>query len=449
MESSSSVSPRRCTFADLPSELIVRIAGWLPRKDLRRLKAGDVTPQPRRRISADLANLSVVNQRVRAVLAERVIFKRLDLTRTTYDGLKEILEHRDWLVNVVTNKLQVAVAAALNLYPGRTVYEYDALMADVIAKACKLNHIVLNLSSIGAETRFLAACRVYLTRTLRTISQSNRIDSINLDCARSTADYTYILGLLQSWPNAEKVRCLPVSDTQQAQGSKLHIFVHLWQTAASFPQLRDLYSCIDLLLPSGRFLDGSLLVLPSISTLRYLRLEAMYDTRDACVDAGTVLAQVLQACLQIETFSVDALDFLWLHQDSPARYEVHLPRLRALELRCNTRPDVLLDDHDIELLTRPNSILSASPIRELEIDSLGAARFVCRLMRFDHAALRHLRQLVLHQDISVQLRHLETDVPGTTAEALVAQCTQRGLSILVTHISNYDGMADTMCACCS
>ena len=249
MEPFSSSSSRRCTFADPPSELIVPIAEWLPKKNLRRLDVtGDPISGPIQRISADLANLSVVNQRVRALLAERVIFQRMDLTKTTYTGLEEILEHQGWLANVLTIECPIVVANALNLYPGRTAHEYDAILATVIGRACNLVEIALNMKPSVSFATVPAAERVHLTATLRLISRQNNIARIIIKRAHSAIDHAYIIGMLQTWPQADNVRSIAIHGIPDTLEKRLPSFAHLWQTVASFPRVRNFTGDIDFCL---------------------------------------------------------------------------------------------------------------------------------------------------------------------------------------------------------
>lgn len=111
-------------------------------------------------------------------------------------------------------------------------------------------------------------------------------------------------------------------------------------------------------------------------------------------------------------------------------------------------PDVLMERYEVHDLDRADSILSTSPIRELGIASMATLRLVSRILQFDHARLVHLKQLVLHRDVAVELRR-SSDSIDQMADVLAAQCVTRRLSRLIMHDDNRLGVRVEPCPCCS
>ena len=98
--------PKR-TFADLPNEIIVAIARWLPCKDIKR------EGQARRHVPPDQASLSLLDTRTRAILVRHVLYERLNLKLATYEHLKELRDRPEWLSGVKDFRVCIAVRIRL------------------------------------------------------------------------------------------------------------------------------------------------------------------------------------------------------------------------------------------------------------------------------------------------------------------------------------------------
>ena len=371
--------------------------------------------------------------------------------------MREIYEHREWLANVVTIECPVAVAKASPLHTGRAAIEYDALLANVLTKATKLVEIILNVTLIRAPgwQPWPASECVHLASTLRTISQNTNIGSITINHLVNPADYAHILGLLQVWPCADRVRRVTFINTPGAEPFTSYNFIDLWQALALFPHLRSLSICMNFQAANALQFYGAArssrsgLTLPALSSLRQLHLNRLCEGVYLPSEVD-MLAQVLRACPSLRVLSMDAVDFIVLHQNTGAGEGLSLPHLTKLDLRCGAYSKMTFELDTIMPINRADSFVSTSPIRQLGVDSVGSAFIISHLLDSDQVRLTHLKELVFWQDLGLDTLYPDASDPARKiVRDLADQCKQRGLAKLILHDDNHLGASVTPCHCCS
>lgn len=207
----------------MPSEIIVRIAEWLPKKNLCPPDEDGFYPSRQKlRFSTDLGNFSLGNRRTRALLAEHVIFRQLDLSKTTFDQLQDLYDHREWLSGVWMLTCRVAVARDSHLHIGRSVAEYDALLASVVAKAKKVERITLNLTLSMRTSSAHLKPGIYLSKTVRAIAQLDSVTKLDVEGIQKTSDAYYALGVLQTWPKPGQIQQVTLYNLPDAFEVDLH-----------------------------------------------------------------------------------------------------------------------------------------------------------------------------------------------------------------------------------
>lgn len=154
-------------------------------------------------------------------------------------------------------------------------------------------------------------------------------------------------------------------------------------------------------------------------------------------------------CSSLSTLSMNAYDFILLQEDRSEPHGVMLPHLQSLDLRCNWYDRIHFSCTAVFSLDRSDTILSTSPIQELEMKSIESAVLICRILTFKRATLPSLRQLLFSASCNAILRHDTTEGAQLIAAQLAGHCTRRNLVRLVTHDDNSHGNDEEPCSCCS
>ena len=436
-QKASNVMMKR-TFADLPDEVIVAIAGWLPGKDAER------HGQPVRHQPPDLANFSLANKRVRRLLVAGLLYFRYDLTRASYEHLLELTSHEEWLASIRHIHLPMFLNVASDLHIGRSAHEYDLVLASIMARTHILTAITLDmLYSNQADVLKI----VHLPTTVRATTKVQTISKIvihNLKHSLQHAHaFSFLLGVLQTWSNAEAIKRLSFSSKILIDGEA---YIQLWQTVESFPCLKNVFFMMSVSdfglddLPRSAWL-------PRQNSLQVLNLKAVCGAADD--DAAIeLIIRMLGACPQLSRLTLDALDFIWLQQFKSLPHKICLPRLRILSLRVSSRRADHFKTTSIKALDRSDTILATSPITELQMTSVQSARLICDILRFQRVSLSHLRQLAFCSDFA---KLLQAEVEGTSQSLLLdfaKHCSQRGLRRVIIHDSDYTGADGDQCSCC-
>ena len=377
-----------CRFNDLPDEIIVAIAQWLPLKDIRREE------QPKRHLGADLARFSIVNKRVRILLAERVLFQEYDLTKASYEHLKDLSEYHEWLLGANQVRLPICIPYGSDLHIGRTPTEYDVAMADLISKLSNLTSVILVLPPWPATgTARPSEYEFRLQHMIRAASQLSSINTIeveNIDSTQNAHHVTYLQGVLEVWPHADQITSLNLYSHEELDGPP---YLELLQTANSFSDLRTrtLLTQVEV---DGLKHCPQISPLPASHAVRNLEIANICGSANDFV-ALNLTAQLLNSCSQLRILSMDALDFVWIHGSKDHPHGISLPDLRSLDLRCDFRPGVNISRKEVNSLDRTDTVLATSPIIELEMVSLKAAKLVSNIMDFHRARLPNLKQLLI------------------------------------------------------
>ena len=432
-------APKR-TFADLPDEIIVDIALWLPQKDHKR------PGLPRRHLPPDLASFSLTDKRIRALLAERILFNESKLTLATYEHLKELSEHREWLHGARNIRLPIHTAYNSGRHPGRTAQEYDAMLASVIGKIERLNSVTFSVAP-SADIDESDYPESYLTCSLRAVAKHEEIHAVVLNLHNSVQEYEFGLAaaFIQAWPEPEKLTGLGLSITDDLDAP---LYIRLVKIIESFPKLER---CV---VWTNKIAAGAMQHLPQSfschrqTALRFLHLSA---TCAASADAIAIqiITGILRACPLLRKLDINFSDFLWVHESKSGPHGICLPLLQHLCLTSTARPMSGFNDGIIDRLDRSDTVLATSPIMELEMDSLQAARLVCGMMTFARAKLPNLKQLLLSSDLARTLKSAADSAARDIHSRLAGHQQQRQLTMLIEHKESYTGYEDDQCACCT
>lgn len=366
------------------------------------------------------------------------------MTRASCEHLLELASHEEWLTSVRHIKLPIFLDFASDLHVGRSAHEYDLLLASIIAKARKLTTVTLDMlysSQVGALNM------VHLPTTVRATTKVHTIRSIvirNFKNSRQHAHtFSFLLGVLQTWSNAEAVTQVSLLSKSQLDGEAYN---QLWQTIESFPCLTKVVFMMSVSNFGLHYVPRSAW-LPRQNTLQVLNLKSVCIAADD--DAAIkLIIRMLGACPQLSRLTLDALDFIWLQQFKSLPHKICLPRLRILSLRSSSRRADHFKTTSIKALDRSDTILATSPIAELQITSVQSARLICDILQFQRVSLPNLRQLAFCSDFAKLLQAEAGETSQSLLLDIAKHCSQRGLRRVIVHHSDYTGADGNQCLCC-
>ena len=312
-------------FANLPADILVNIAGWLP------IKNNYLAGEPRTHIGRDRGNLSLVNKRTRKVMVSTILFRVLDMCRSSYAHLRELYYHPSWYQAVEMVTIRISVQPSSHLLHGHSVSAYDALLAKVLSRTIKLKKVTWKYWADDSVRQAYSGS--LLTETMRALTALSTIRHIAADDMLTNADMYHTLGILQAWPGVSSLKSIYMASdfsNDWYEEPDLQAYLHIWEVIATFPNLDTVVVALRPKPLIGQALRDARLICRPLN-LDGLTLDRVYHTRTEVVDSKLV-ARILGLCSRISNLTLDVYDLAWMPNDVDRRHSVRLPYLRSLRM---------------------------------------------------------------------------------------------------------------------